>query len=65
MARQSTAGDVSYRVVLGALSAVALLVLITPVVVVIITSFTDSRSLRFPPPALLPSFLRESFADFV
>jgi putative spermidine/putrescine transport system permease protein len=52
MARQTTAGDLSYRVVLAALSAVALLILVTPVVVVIITSFTDSRSLRFPPPAL-------------
>ena len=52
MARQTTASDLSYRVVLGVLSAVALLILITPVVVVIITSFTDSRSLRFPPPAL-------------
>jgi len=38
--------------VLGLLSLVALLILVTPVVVVIITSFTDSRSLRFPPPAL-------------
>ena len=52
MARQTTASDLSYRVVLGALSAVALLILVTPVLVVIITSFTDSRSLRFPPPAL-------------
>jgi putative spermidine/putrescine transport system permease protein len=52
MARRTTAGDLSYRLVLGALSVVALLILITPVVVVIITSFTDSRSLRFPPPAL-------------
>lgn len=52
MARQTTAGDLSYRVVLGALSLIALLILVTPVVVVIVTSFTDSRSLRFPPPAL-------------
>jgi putative spermidine/putrescine transport system permease protein len=52
MARQTTADALSYRVVLGLLSLVALLILVTPVVVVIITSFTDSRSLRFPPPAL-------------
>jgi putative spermidine/putrescine transport system permease protein len=50
--RRSGAGDVSYRVVLGVLSAIALLILVTPVVVVLITSFTDSRSLRFPPPGL-------------
>ena len=52
MARESSAGDISYRLVLGLLSAIALLILITPVVVVLITSFTDSRALRFPPPAL-------------
>ena len=52
MARQSSAGDISYRLVLGLLSAIALLILVTPVVVVLITSFTDSRALRFPPPAL-------------
>src|SRR5215469_1026840 len=52
MARQTTRGDLAYRVVLGLLSIVALLILITPVIVVLITSFTDSRSLRFPPPAM-------------
>src|SRR5947207_11558987 len=52
MTRQSSVGDISYRVVLGALAAIALTILIAPVVVVLITSFTDSRSLRFPPPAL-------------
>jgi putative spermidine/putrescine transport system permease protein len=52
MARQWSAGDISYRLVLGLLSAIALVVLVTPVVVVLITSFTDSRALRFPPPAL-------------
>jgi putative spermidine/putrescine transport system permease protein len=51
MARRTTTGDLSYRVVFGLLSTIALVILITPVVVVIVTSFTDSRSLRFPPPA--------------
>jgi len=50
MARRSTGGDISYRLVLGALAGVALLILIVPVLVVLITSFTDSRSLRFPRP---------------
>jgi len=52
MARRESAGDVSYRLVLGLLSAIALAILVTPVLVVLLTSFTDSRSLRFPPPAL-------------
>src|SRR5437667_31988 len=61
MTRQSSVGDISYRVVLGALAAIALLILITPVVVVLVTSFTDSRSLRFPPPALSLRWYRSLF----
>lgn len=59
--RPAGAGDVSYRVVLGLLSLVALLILVTPVVVVLVTSFTDSRSLRFPPPALSLRWYRSLF----
>ena len=51
MARQTTPDELSYRLVLGLLSTAALLILVVPVIVVIVTSFTDSRSLRFPPPA--------------
>ena len=61
MARQHTVSDISYRVVLGALAAIALLILITPVVVVLVTSFTDSRSLRFPPPQLSLRWYRSLF----
>ena len=61
MARQSSGGDISYRLVLGLLSGIALLILITPVLVVLITSFTDSRSLRFPPPALSLRWYRSLF----
>jgi putative spermidine/putrescine transport system permease protein len=61
MPRQTSADEVSYRIVLGVLSAVALLILIAPVLVVLITSFTDSRSLRFPPPALSLRWYRSLF----
>ncbi len=61
MARRSSGGDISYRLVLGLLSGIALLILITPVLVVLITSFTDSRSLRFPPPALSLRWYRSLF----
>jgi putative spermidine/putrescine transport system permease protein len=61
MARRSSGGDISYRVVLGLLSAIALLILVVPVLVVLITSFTDSRSLRFPPPALSLRWYRSLF----
>ncbi len=61
MARRSSGGDISYRLVLGLLSGIALLILIGPVLVVLITSFTDSRSLRFPPPALSLRWYRSLF----
>lgn len=61
MARRSSGGDISYRLVLGLLSEIALLILVTPVLVVLITSFTDSRSLRFPPPALSLRWYRSLF----
>jgi putative spermidine/putrescine transport system permease protein len=52
MARQTRLSDLSYRLVIGSLAAFALLILVGPVVIVLITSFTDNRSLRFPPSAL-------------
>jgi putative spermidine/putrescine transport system permease protein len=61
MARRSNVGDISYRVVMGLLSVIALLVLVAPVIVVLVTSFTDSRSLRFPPPALSLRWYRSLF----
>src|SRR5271169_6205457 len=43
---------VSIKAVFGLLSAVALVFLIAPTLVVLITSFTASESLRFPPTGL-------------
>lgn len=40
---------VSLRLVFGLLAAVALIFLVAPTLVILITSFTDSESLRFPP----------------
>jgi len=61
VARRSSGGDISYRLVLGLLSGIALLILVVPVLVVLITSFTDSRSLRFPPPAVSLRWYRSLF----
>ena len=61
MPRQRNADEVSNRIELGVLSAIALVILIAPVIVVLITSFTDSRSLRFPPPALSLRWYRSLF----
>ena len=61
MPRRTGADDVTYRIVLGVLAAIALTILVAPVVVFLITSFTDSRSLRFPPPALSLRWYRSLF----
>lgn len=50
MRARTTWSDLSYFVVIGFLSAFALLVLIGPVIVVLLTSFTTSLALKFPPP---------------
>lgn len=39
----------SVRIVFGVMTAIALLVLVMPTVVILVTSFTSSESLRFPP----------------
>jgi putative spermidine/putrescine transport system permease protein len=49
MSRQNSVGDVTHEIVIRGLAGLAILVLLGPVVVVLITSFTDSQSLKFPP----------------
>jgi len=46
------ASDLAYRVVVGSLAGLGLLILVAPVVIVLLTSFTPSRSIRFPPSGL-------------
>jgi len=52
MSRRMTLADRSYGIVVGALATIAVLVLVAPVVIVLVTSFTTSQSLKFPPPGL-------------
>ena len=42
----------SVRVVFGILAGIALVFLVAPTLIVLLTSFTSSQSLRFPPPGL-------------
>jgi putative spermidine/putrescine transport system permease protein len=44
------AGDVAYEGAVWAVAAFAMLLLIAPTVVVLITSFTGAQTLKFPPP---------------
>ena len=46
------AKDLSYSVVIGLLAGLGFLILIGPVVIVLLTSFTQGRSIRFPPSGL-------------
>jgi putative spermidine/putrescine transport system permease protein len=61
MSRRTSPLDLSYTLVVGALAATALLILIGPVVIVLVTSFTDNRSLKFPPTGLSLQWYAELF----
>lgn len=49
MGRRRSLADLSYSLVIGSLAALALLIIVAPVVIVLMTSFTEGRSLKFPP----------------
>ncbi|MGQ0582550.1 MAG: ABC transporter permease [Reyranella sp.] len=49
MGRRRSFGDLSYGLVIGTLATLALLIIVAPVVIVLTTSFTEGRSLKFPP----------------
>ena len=48
----SDAGAASLRLTFGALALIAMVVLVAPTIIVLLTSFTASESLRFPPSGL-------------
>ncbi|MCA3339378.1 MAG: ABC transporter permease, partial [Roseomonas sp.] len=52
MSQRRTFADQSFSYVFGGLTLLGLLILVGPVLIVLITSFTTSASLRFPPPEL-------------
>jgi putative spermidine/putrescine transport system permease protein len=58
---RTTPLDLLYVLVVGLLATLALLILLGPVLVVLITSFTSSAALRFPPPGLSLQWYAELF----
>lgn len=50
--RSRRTGDFSYSLAIGLLAAIGFLILVGPVVIVLLTSFTEGRSIRFPPSGL-------------
>ncbi len=61
MSKRHSPGDISYTLVIGGLASLALLILVGPVLIVLITSFTDNRSLKFPPTGLSLQWYKELF----
>ena len=50
MAHRNTPADRTYSIVMGSTAALAILILIGPVLIVLLSSFTSSAVLKFPPP---------------
>jgi putative spermidine/putrescine transport system permease protein len=61
MSRRVAPIDLSYSLVVGALATIALFILVGPVLIVLITSFTDNRSLKFPPTGFSLEWYAELF----
>lgn len=61
MSRRNSVEDLSYTVVVGAVATVALLILLGPVVIILITSLSDSQTLKFPPSGLSLDWYRKLF----
>ena len=49
MGRRQSFLDISYAIVIGGIAILALLIIVSPVVIALMISFTEGRSLKFPP----------------
>lgn len=63
MARRTDLKDLSYSLVIGSLATIALIILIGPVLVVLLTSLTENRSLKFPPTGLSFQWYEQLFDE--
>jgi putative spermidine/putrescine transport system permease protein len=52
LGRRMTLAEISYRLVIGGIAGIAIVILLGPILVVLITSLTTAPSLKFPPPGL-------------
>ncbi len=59
--QRSTPADIGYAFVIGGLAVLAIVILVGPVIVVLVTSFTTSAALRFPPPGYSMQWYVELF----
>ena len=49
MGRRQSFGDISYGLVIGGLALLAVTIIVAPVVIVLMTSFTEGQTIKFPP----------------
>ncbi len=49
MAQRSTYADMSYTITVGLAAALAVMILVGPVIIVLMMSFSGSAALKFPP----------------
>jgi putative spermidine/putrescine transport system permease protein len=49
MGRRQSALDLSYSLVIGGIALLAVLIIVSPVVIALMTSFTEGQSIKFPP----------------
>lgn len=59
--RTQRAGDLGYSVVVSVLAGLGFVILVGPVVIVLVTSLTEGRSIRFPPSGLSLQWYRLLF----
>ena len=59
--RTQRAGDLGYSAVVGILAGLGFLILVGPVVIVLLTSLTEGRSIKFPPSGLSLQWYRLLF----
>ena len=52
MGRRQSVGDISYGLVIGTLALLAVTIIVAPVVIVLLTSFTNGQAIKFPPQGL-------------
>ncbi len=63
MGRRQSFADISYGFVIGAIALLAVVIIVTPVIIVVILSFTDHQSLKFPPTGFSLQWYQQLFDE--
>ncbi|HTR83156.1 MAG TPA: ABC transporter permease [Reyranella sp.] len=59
--RRHSLADISYGLAIGGLALLAVLIIVTPVILVLTMSFTENQSLKFPPTGFTFAWYRQLF----